>query len=560
MLTDRIMILLIEDDPNDAMFLERALSTAQDLTVHIVHVGLLEKGFEILVSGDVGLIILDLSLPDAALGTDAVARTHDVAPEVPIVVLTGLDDETTALEAMRLGAQDYLVKDQVNCQLLIRSIRYALERKRAEENTRRLLLEQGARAKVEALAARLRLLSDASCALASSFDYATTLAAAAKLAVPLLSDFCFIDTLEGSQAMRRVAAVGADPAFAPLLEQLQRFPPDPQCVGHPVYAALHGSGAVVLNSLADARLACARDPQHLACLGALPATSGLVVPLAARGRVLGTISLLRTGERPPYQPDEIAVAEDFASRVAFALDNALLFSAREEVIGVVSHDLRNPLNVIGLCAAGLERELITSAERRRLVATVRRGVARMNSLISDLLDMTRIEGGRLVLTCRSYAPAALLADADEMFRALTEAKQITLKLAADGGLPLVTADRERALQVFSNLIGNAIAFTPSGGTVTLGASIGPSHDVVFGVTDTGPGIPDEDRDHVFDRFWQSDKTSRRGAGLGLNIAKGIVEAHGGRIWVERGPERGSSFRFTLPLDLRAADGITGVAS
>jgi signal transduction histidine kinase/DNA-binding NarL/FixJ family response regulator len=561
MLDDRITILLIEDDPNDALFLERALSAAKDPAVHFVHVGLLEQGFEILAGGGIDLVILDLSLPDAAVGTEAVARVHDAAPEIPIVVLTGFDDDATAIDAMKCGAQDYLVKGQVNRQLLTRSIRYALERKRAEENTQRLLLEQAARAKAEALAARLRILSDVSRALATSFDYATTLAAATNLAVPLISDFCFVDILEGRREMRRVAAVGSDPAFAPLLQQLRRFPPDPSHTERPVYQAMHAGTAVVLNSLSDARLAFfARDDEHLAYLRALPATSGLVIPLTARGHVLGTLSLLRTGKRAPYESDEIAFAEDFASRVALALDNACLFSAREDVIGVVSHDLRNPLNVIGLCAAGLERELITTAERKRLVATVRRAVTRMSGLISDLLDMTRIEGGRLVLTCKGCAPGALLAEADEMFHALAEEKQITLKLTVEGDLPPVLADRERALQVFSNLIGNAIAFTPSGGTVTLDASVGPSHEVVFSVIDTGPGIPDEDRARVFDRFWQSDKTSRRGSGLGLNIAKGIVEAHGGRIWVESGPEHGSSFRFTLAREAQAAGSVTGAAS
>ena len=138
-----------------------------------------------------------------------------------------------------------------------------------------------------------------------------------------------------------------------------------------------------------------------------------------------------------------------------------------------------------------------------------------------------------------------LEEACELVGPVAYEKGVALTFSVDGQLPPARADRDRVLQVLDNLLGNAIKFTPSGGGVHVGAAAG-DHEIVVTVTDTGPGIPEEDRPHVFDRFWQVRRSDRAGAGLGLAIVRGIVEAHGGRAWVEGDPVGGSVFRFSLP--------------
>jgi signal transduction histidine kinase len=182
---------------------------------------------------------------------------------------------------------------------------------------------------------------------------------------------------------------------------------------------------------------------------------------------------------------------------------------------------------------------------RKQAAMVHRAGERMNHLIQDLLDVKRMENGRLSVVPRPSPCVVLLTEAVEMLRALATASALELTLDAPNDLPRVHADPQRIQQVLSNLIGNAIKFTPRGGRITVrGERL--ANDVRVAVTDTGPGIPAEQLPHIFGQFWQASRTDRRGIGLGLAIAKGIVEAHNGRIWVESAVGAGSSFYFTLP--------------
>jgi PAS domain S-box-containing protein len=218
---------------------------------------------------------------------------------------------------------------------------------------------------------------------------------------------------------------------------------------------------------------------------------------------------------------------------------------RDHVLAVVSHDLRNPLNTITM-ASSLLLENIPEERKQVQVAILRRAAGQMSRLIEDLLDVARIEGGGLSIARDQCRCADLVQAAVEFLIPLAESRSVAL---GSGPRPQCTvqADRARILQVFTNLISNAIDHTPLGGRVEVGAEANGSEEVLFRVQDTGRGIAPEHVPHVFDRFWQAEKSSRTGAGLGLAIARGIVEAHGGRIWVESEPERGSTFFFTLPL-------------
>jgi signal transduction histidine kinase len=220
---------------------------------------------------------------------------------------------------------------------------------------------------------------------------------------------------------------------------------------------------------------------------------------------------------------------------------------RDQVLAVVSHDLRNSIGAIATSARLLLVSTSDEQQRIRRAETIVRACERMNRLMQDLLDASRLQAGyTLSIEPSPHDAAALIRDACESFRATAEDKLIDLTCSIPEDGPRVSADRDRVLQVLSNLLTNAMKFTPEGGAIHIGAE---RHDgsVRFSVADTGPGIRSEDLAHIFERFYQATSTARMGTGLGLPIAKGLVEAHGGRIWVESKAGVGATFHFTLPV-------------
>jgi signal transduction histidine kinase len=211
---------------------------------------------------------------------------------------------------------------------------------------------------------------------------------------------------------------------------------------------------------------------------------------------------------------------------------------------VVAHDLRNPLNVISMQAQILRRHEGAGSEPGA-VDTIRRAVACMNKLIQDLLDVARLDAGQPLSVKRlAAAPAALLTEMADQVRDWLTASRHTLHLDVAAGLPEVWADRARVAQVLDNLLANAVKFSPPDTRIELAARLRDG-EVLFSVSNESKGIPAEVVPHVFDRFWQGEAGDRRGAGLGLSIARELVEAHGGHIWVDPGPPL-TTFFFTLP--------------
>ncbi|MFO0576557.1 MAG: PAS domain S-box protein [Polyangia bacterium] len=217
---------------------------------------------------------------------------------------------------------------------------------------------------------------------------------------------------------------------------------------------------------------------------------------------------------------------------------------RDEVLSIVAHDLRNPLSAIGLRAQSLLRTISEEKQKKQLQAILF-SAQQMSTLAQDLLDMARLDAGRLLLERTSTAIEPLLHRVLDVYQPLLGEARLSLSVHTAPGLPRVDADPERLAQVLSNLLGNAVKFTPAGGAVTVAVE---PHDreICFSIADTGPGISRRQQEHLFDRFWQADRKDRRGAGLGLSICKGLVEAHGGHIWVQSEPGQGSTFRFTIP--------------
>lgn len=230
--------------------------------------------------------------------------------------------------------------------------------------------------------------------------------------------------------------------------------------------------------------------------------------------------------------------------------------SRDEVLAVIAHDLRNPLATIRLAAKALPRRLGPEATPAvaQCVAPILRSVDRAERLISDLLDAARLENGQLTIDRHSINANVLLEEAVDAGRALADAASVELRLEVGAELPTVEADGARILQVIGNLVGNAIKFTGPGGRVTIRATAGPG-EVRFSVADTGVGIPGDNLPHIFDRYWRANPCERNGAGLGLAICKGLVEAHRGRIWAESAPGRGATLNFTIPTRSLAGDAM-----
>jgi PAS domain S-box-containing protein len=284
------------------------------------------------------------------------------------------------------------------------------------------------------------------------------------------------------------------------------------------------------------------------------APEAVIVPLTARGESLGTLSLVVEGGAPALGQLDFQFIEDLGRRVGAAIENAQLYSAarratrmREDILAIVSHDLRNPLSSILMNADQLLRDPAKNTPDRvaRNARTIRGSAERMARLLDDLLDVGRIDEGRLSLNLAPVNASGLVDEALSMFDAAAAQRSIHLVRGAFPDVE-VMGDRERILQILSNLIGNALKFSPSGGAIQIrGVSDGRALQV--SVSDQGAGISAEQQQHIFDRYWQAPDAPRKGSGLGLYIAKGLVEALGGQIWCEAAPGAGSTFSFTVPL-------------
>ncbi len=238
-----------------------------------------------------------------------------------------------------------------------------------------------------------------------------------------------------------------------------------------------------------------------------------------------------------------AIEADLVKQIARA---AQAITLRDEMVAVLSHDLKNPLQVLRLSIASLAPRITADPDAVATLSRIQRSVSRMDGLIHDLLDLAKIEAGGFEVTQTPVSVSSLISEVMAMLTPIAQAKSVVLAWVGDGDARVV-ADPARMSQVFSNLVGNAIKFTPAGGSVTLDATRTAGW-VRFAVRDTGPGIVASELANIFDRYWQARRVQSAGAGLGLYIAKGIVEAHGGRIWAESEPAAGATFFFTLPLD------------
>jgi signal transduction histidine kinase len=557
---DPLIALLVEDNLADAELIAFRLAPTADLPnssqVRLVHVTSASAAIVALRHSAVKVIILDLSLPDAD-GLEALHRIRRAAPNVPIIVLTGVYDQATALNALRAGAQDYVLKPPPDAPTMHRILHYALQRQR-------LLQELDAAVSTSTtVARRWRMLAEVGKVLAESTSRDTAILQLVQLLVPSAADCAVIYLASDAQALELLEVAHVDEQRAiELRAQLRAL------LGAPGSRARFEAA-----SESNATSSTVLDEALQTVLSTLGDAKGAALPLHFGGRLRGFLLMLAMSDRSDAAVDDEFV-RSLADRVALALEQGylirqaqLLAAARDRAVGIVSHDIGNSLNTIQICAeALLDPEPPPESGVRNMAELIQRSVTWMRRIAGDLLDKTSLDAGFLALNRHPTSVHELVRSAQAMFAPAAEERAMELVVEQADDLPPVDADPDRLMQVLSNLLGNAIKFTPKGGRVVLSTqrvegrpadvraeATGEPVDeeavdvgVRFTVSDTGPGIRSDDLEHVFDWFWHAPPPRRGGKGLGLAIAKELVEAHRQSLHVESTLGKGSTFWFTMP--------------
>ncbi|WP_161668758.1 GAF domain-containing protein [Kallotenue papyrolyticum] len=404
-----------------------------------------------------------------------------------------------------------------------------------------------------------RFLGQASHTLALSLDYQTTCQRIAQLVVPRLADWCLVDMLGDNETLHQLAVAHIDPSKAELARELRRrYPPNPR-TRHPIWRALQTGKSILVGDVGDLRhLSRYAEAQRL--LGELGTCAYMVVPLRARGRTIGAISLVAGTSGRRYTPHDLALAEELARRAALAIDNARLYEEaqaaielRDEFLSIASHELKTPLTTLLGHIQALQRRLLRAAppilgERdRRALSIIEAQALRLNKQISNLLDVSRLQMGQFYIEPQPMDLCALAQRVVEELEPTLERHTIRL-LSEQAPLPIV-GDEQRLEQVLQNLLQNALKYSPDGGTITVRLEHQGQH-VVLRVSDEGIGIPETVQANLFQRFFRAPNVNERrikGFGIGLYLIREIVARHNGSVEVSSVEGAGSTFTVRLPL-------------
>jgi signal transduction histidine kinase/DNA-binding NarL/FixJ family response regulator len=554
-----IRVLLIEDNLGDVRLIREMLAEARDALFDLECVDRLSTGLGRLDEGDVDVVLLDLGLPDSQ-GLDTLAKVQAQVPQVPILVLTGLEDERVGMKAVREGAQDYLVKGQMDKNPLVRAMRYAIERKRAEEALRQRNRD-------------LALLNRLGQELTATFD---------------------LPQLTGRLLETVMETIGAEAVSVWLLDEERKswlvcqaaFPPDqnrslvnlhlPPGQGVAGWVAQEGESVVVANVQDDPRFFSGIDEQT-----GFHTTSLLAVPLRARSKVIGVLEVVNKQDGD-FDGDDRALVEMLAASAAIAIENARLYvqaqqeiaerkraeEEREKLIEeldafahTVAHDLKSPLCTIANFAEMLEEDYanIPDEEIRDYLQTIVRGGHKASNIVDELLLLAGVRKVEEV-EMRPLDMASIVAEAQQRLALMIEEHQAEIILPDTW--PVALGYGPWVEEVWVNYLSNAIKYGGQPPRLELGAgppSVPPASGeeakgrrrVRFWVRDNGPGMKLEEQAHLFTPFTRLDQVHTKGHGLGLSIVWRIVEKLGGQAGVESEVGQGSVFSFTLPA--RAGD-------
>lgn len=414
----------------------------------------------------------------------------------------------------------------------------------------------------------LRFLADASNVLAASLDYETTLTSIAHLSVPRIADWCVVDLPAEDDAPRRVAAVHVDPVCQGTLRGLIAHPIGSANPDDPVTRVLRSGRPELVADVPDELLVqIAGEEKLVASYRVLGLVSLMVVPLVVRGRTFGTILFASGKSGRRYDAEDLALVELLARRAALAMDNSKLYGEvqesvrmRDEFFSVAAHELKTPITSLRGFAQLAVRQLDKAGEldpvrARQALQVIDEQSRKLSNLVTQLLDVSRLEAGRLSLRKVTIDLVSLVESVVQATR--TSAGPLALTLRAPSPVS-ASVDSLRLEQVVTNLIDNAIKYSPDGGEIEVTVNAPDEDTARIIVRDHGVGIPREKRSRIFDRFYQAHSESYYGGmGLGLYISREIVILHGGKIEVEFPEDGGTRFVVSLPREIEdgAADSL-----
>jgi PAS domain S-box-containing protein len=490
-------ILLVEGDPEDARLIEEALRDVCHESVDLAVAGDLRSAIARLTKGAFDVVLLDLSLPDSQ-GAETVASLRQSAPLVPVIALGGVEDEEVALDVLKKGAQDYLVKGRFDAPLLARTIRHAIQRKLAEEGHKRSL---------SLLQATLESSADGIVVV----DRSRKIVNYNRRFVEMWSiPRSVLDAKDGDALLDFMLPQVVDPQR--LRRRLDELPGEEE-------------QAYDLLEFLDGRI-----------------YERLSIPHVLEGSVIGWVWSFRdVTER------RRAIEELRRARLAAEAANR----AKSEFLANLSHEIRTPLNtIVGI--TDLLADGSANAEQRQYLEMLRRASGVLLGLVGDVLDLSKIEAGRIELQKAPFHLPQLVNDVVQLLQPPAAKKGLELTAVILPEVPeIAVGDQNRLRQILLNLLGNAIKFTQKGSvTARVENDLVPGM-VLFTMIDTGIGIPAARLASVFENFEQADAAISRqygGTGLGLGIARRLVELMEGRLWVESEPGRGSRFHFTARLE------------
>jgi len=407
-------------------------------------------------------------------------------------------------------------------------------------------------------AERAAFLAEVGTVLAASLDYATTLKTVANMAVPSIADWCAVDILTDESKLERLAVAHIDPARIELARTIRSKYEDPNSPFSVPHVVRTGAPAVVHEITDDMIVASAHgDEERIAFIRSLGLRSYMVVPLTARGRTFGALTLATAESRRTYTNDDFRFAQELGFRAALAVDNARAYEdaraanrLKDEFLATLSHELRTPLNAILGYSRMLQSGLLPADKHPHALRTVERNATSLTQIVEDILDVSRIISGKIRLNIQPVDLPRVVAEAVETVIPAANAKQIRVQTILDPQAGPISGDPGRLQQIVWNLVSNAVKFTSKQGVVQVRLERVNSH-VEIVVSDTGVGIAPDFLPYVFERFRQADSGTTReqgGIGLGLAIVRHLVELHGGTIAASSGGRgKGATFRVSLPV-------------
>ena len=542
---DPMRILLVEDNPADACLLREVLRGVPGYQFELLHLERLSQALEHLRGEHFDVVLLDLTLPDGQ-GLDNLARVRDAAPSVSVLVLTGLNNEEMAINALRVGAQDYLVKGQSDGSALVRAIRYARERKQILEENAKLFQQ------VQRNLGRLRILREIDHAITSTLDL--------QILLNVLMDKIDLILPYSAASLRLLDREGEllKPIAYRNLDEGQ-WNVDSWQAGSDLASVVFQTQAatIIRNAATDPRV---RDREFFRKHGWV---SYLGVPLMVQDDVSGVLSFY-TKEEHDFSAEEVEFLSTLADQAAIAIHNAQLFQktkdqavqlerankGKDEFLSVMSHELRTPLNVISGYAETVRRGMFgeINAEQDIALAKVIGCSKDLLGMISRILQATRIDAEAVGVEKNEVAVGRLLDELQSVYDG-SLGKELSLSWDYPREFPSVKTDSEKLKHILQNLINNAIKFTDKGGVTVSARPLPGANKMEFQVADSGIGIPEEMMPSIFEKFRQADSSATRahgGVGLGLYIVKKFTEMLGGELSVASDLGKGTTFTVTLP--------------